>query len=65
MLIEKDTILLDLVEKYPNMEDYLRNLDKNSCILCYNLFDTLGDIAIKLNIDIKEFLKELNCHIGG
>ena len=33
MLIEKETILFDLVEKYPNMEDYLRNLDKNSCIL--------------------------------
>lgn len=58
-MIDENTILLDLVEKYPQTEDFFRNINNDSCILCYNLFDSLGEIANELNLDIGNFLEAI------
>lgn len=58
-MITKDTILFDLVEKYPSSEDYFRTINKDKCILCYNLFDSLESIAEEFDLDLENFLKEI------
>lgn len=62
-MIKKDMILLDLVERYPQTEDYFRTINKEKCILCYNLFDSLEDIAEEFNLNLYGFLEAIESQI--
>lgn len=62
-MIDKKMILLDLVEKYPNTENYFRTINEEKCILCYNLFDSLEDIADEFSLDISKFVKDIESHV--
>lgn len=58
-MIREDMILLDLVEKYPETEDYFRDINEEECVLCYNLFDEIGSICDKYNMDRKKVIEDL------
>lgn len=58
-MINRETVLLDLVEKYPQTEDYFREIDKENCVLCYNLFENLELISKKYKMDVDKMIKDL------
>ncbi len=58
-MIKKDTVLLDLVEKYPATEDYFRDIDRKECVLCHELFDSIEDISKKHGLDLELVLEDL------
>ncbi len=58
-MITKDMILLDIVEQYPKTEEYFRAINKEKCILCYNLFDSLESIANEFNLDLHKVLIDI------
>ncbi|CDF58615.1 hypothetical protein [Thermobrachium celere] len=62
MKIQKEMILLDIVEKYPETEDVFHMYDEVAgvCILCSNLFDSLEVVANKYDLDLEKFLQQLN-----
>lgn len=62
MNINKDMIVLDIVEKYPETEDVFHKFDDLAgvCILCSNLFDSIDEVSSKYNINLDKFLQQLN-----
>lgn len=62
MKIQKEMILLDIVEKYPETEDVFHMYDEVAgvCILCSHLFDSLEVVANKYNIDLEKVIQQLN-----
>ena len=53
--------LLELVEKYPHLEDDLRSYDGPAglCLLCSCLFDTLETIEKEKDICFSELYKKI------
>lgn len=62
MNIEKDMVILDIVENYPDTEDIFRMYDETAgvCILCSHLFDSLEVLENKYGIDLDKVLQQLN-----
>ncbi len=56
-----DASLLELAEAYPGIKEVLDryNLQAGECILCYSLFETLGDVIKKYGLDEKKLLNEV------
>jgi len=61
-MFNKDTELLEIVEKYPITENFFHLFDKplGHCILCENLFDTLENISTIYNFDLDKLIDYLN-----
>ena len=53
--------LLELVEKYPHLEDDIRSYDgpAATCLLCHCLFDTLETIEQEKGIRFSELYKKI------
>ncbi|WDC83438.1 disulfide oxidoreductase [Caloramator sp. mosi_1] len=62
MCINKDMIILDIVEKYPETEDVFHMYDEaaGTCILCSNLFDSLENALNKYGLDLDKVMHQLN-----
>ncbi|GFR35697.1 hypothetical protein [Thermobrachium celere] len=62
MKIQKEMILLDIVEKYPETEEVFHMYDEVAgvCILCSHLFDSLEVVANKYDLDLEKLLQNLN-----
>lgn len=61
MNINPDMTILDIVSTHPDTIAVLKSFDEQAgeCICCTSLFMTLGDVAAKYNIDLQEFLSNL------
>lgn len=62
MKITKKSTILDIVEKYPQMEEVFKPYDEiiGKCIMCHHLFDTLEEFSELYKLDIEAILIELN-----
>lgn len=60
--VTKKTVLLDLVEQYPETEEIIRLYDKASgtCMLCHCLFDSIEIIESTYDTDLSQMIDELN-----
>ena len=60
--VTKKTILLDLVEQYPETEDIIRQYDQaaGTCMLCHCLFDSIEIIESTYDIDLTSMINKLN-----
>lgn len=67
MSIEKDMVLLDILEKYPETEDVFHMYDERAgvCIMCSHLFDSLESVTKKYGIELDEILNKLNRAINS
>lgn len=59
--ITPDTILLDIVSKWPTTETVFRRYDEavGVCLCCTCLFDSLEEIAARHGLDLKQLIREL------
>lgn len=64
--VTKETVLLDIVEKYPEIEDLIRSYDYKLkvCMLCHCLFDSIERIESTYDIDLSDMLYDLNRKIA-
>lgn len=60
-VISADTILLDIVSRWPTTEAIFRRYDEKAgvCLCCSCLFDTLEDIASRFSLDLKALLHDI------
>ena len=67
MTITPDTILLDIMSRWPATESVFRRYDEQAgvCICCNCLFDTVSDIASRFSLDLKTFLLEIEKAAAG
>ncbi len=61
MPITSDTILLDIMSRWPATESVFRRYDEQAgvCICCTCLFDTVSHVASIFSLDLKAFLLEI------
>ncbi|MGH4141055.1 hypothetical protein [Clostridium sp.] len=61
-MITPKTILLDIVEKYPETEAVFHEYDTalGECLLCVNLFESIEYIVDKYNLNLNEIIGKLN-----
>lgn len=61
-MLNKEMLILDIVEKYPETEEVFRSYDDKvgHCTMCHNLFDSLGEFALEYDIDINDLISKLN-----
>lgn len=59
--IRPEMTVLDIVSRYRQTEAVFKRYDAlaGECICCQALFETLRDVAKKYNLDLKEFLADL------
>ena len=59
--ITPDTILLDIVSKWPTTETVFRRYDEKAgvCLCCTCLFDTIEDISSRFSLDLKRLLRDI------
>ena len=59
--ITPDMTVLDVIDRYRNTEAVFRKYDKQAgvCICCQALFETIGDVAAKYELDLDHFLLDL------
>ena len=64
-MINKDSIILDIVEKYPESEKFFNEYNDliGKCLMCSYLFESLDEIAKKEEIEINEFVMQLDSFI--
>lgn len=60
--ITRDMTLLEIAEKYPEVETIIRSYDEIAgvCLWCEHLFDSLETISNQFGIDLEELLARLN-----
>lgn len=61
MRLEINSTILEIVSEYPKSEDFFREFDKRAgkCVLCHNLFDTIGEFCKEYELDSEEVLLNL------
>jgi len=59
--ITPDMTVLDVIDRYRNTESIFRKYDEQAgvCICCQALFETIGDVAAKYELDLDHFLSDL------
>jgi hypothetical protein len=59
--ITADTIMLDIVSRWPATEAVFRRYDEKAgvCLCCTSLFDTLEDISSRFSLDLKGLLQDI------
>lgn len=59
--IHPEMTVLDVVSRHRQTEAVFKRYDAlaGECICCQALFETLRDVAKKYNLDLKEFLADL------
>jgi hypothetical protein len=59
--ITPDRTVLYVVDRYRNTEAVFRKYDEQAgvCICCQALFETIGDVAAKYELDLDHFLLDL------
>lgn len=63
--IEPATVVIDIIAKHRTTEKVFKQYDIGSdCVLCQTLFDTVGDFARKCDLDLEQFMTELNTAIA-
>ena len=63
--VEPATVIIDIIAKHRTTEKVFKQYDIGcDCVLCQTLFDTVGDFARKCNIDLEQFMTELNAAIA-
>lgn len=64
-MITPKTILLDIVEKYPETDAVFHEYDTDlgECLLCVNLFESIEYIVEKYNINLNKIIGKLNSAI--
>ena len=60
-MIDKKMTILDLVDKYPQTEDIIREYDERvgACILCKCLFDSIEEIENTYNVNLQDMFERL------
>ena len=63
--VNKDMTVLDVVSRYRETEAVFHAYDARAgeCICCRALFDRLEDVSARYNLDIDEFLNDLESAI--
>lgn len=63
----ENSIILDIVSKYPQTEDVFRTYDEKAgkCVLCHYLFESPKELAGQIGIDEKVLFKEIEDSIAG
>jgi hypothetical protein len=59
--ITPDMTVLDIIDRYRDTESVFRKYDEQVgvCICCQALFETIGDVAAKYELDLDHFLLDL------
>jgi len=65
--IASDTLLLDIVSRWPATETVFRRYDEVAgvCLCCTCLFDTIEDVASRFSLDLKVFLRDIEKAAAG
>lgn len=63
--IEKNSTILEIVEKYPKSQDFFRSHDEKigKCLMCNHLFESLEEICKIYNLNLDNFIKDLEKNI--
>lgn len=66
-LINKNMTVLDIVSRYRGTETVFNayNTEAGVCICCQALFDNLGDVSTRYNLDLEQFLTDLESVIAS
>ncbi len=64
-MITPKTILLDIVEKYPETDVVFHEYDNlaGECLLCNNLFESIEYIVEKYKLNSNEIIEKLNSNL--
>ena len=64
-MIDKNMMILDWVDKYPEVEDIIREYDERVgvCILCKCLFDSIEEIENNYNVNLDDMFDRLKSAI--
>lgn len=64
-VVTRKTILLDLVDQYPETEDIIRKYDKlcGTCMLCHCLFDSIEKIEETYDSNLSQMIDDLNQYL--
>jgi hypothetical protein len=65
--ISGNTILLDIVSRWPATEAVFRRYDEKAgvCLCCTCLFDTIEDVASRFSLDLKAFIHDIEKAAAG
>lgn len=65
--ITPDTVLLDIVSRWPETVNVIRRHDDKAgvCLCCSCLFDTLEAIAGKYSLNLAGIMREINDAVAG
>ena len=64
--INPEMIVLDVVSKYGKTEAVIKQYDKQAgvCICCHALFEPLGKVAVRYDLNLEKLLEELEDVVG-
>jgi len=67
MEVTKDSLILDLVMEYPQLEDVFKPYDEiiGKCVMCHHLFETLDEFSSLYNLVLSSLLSEIKEKIQG
>ena len=67
LIITADTIILDVIARWPAAQDVLQRYDEQAgvCICCTCLFDKIKDIASGFSLNLEILLRELQEAAAG
>ena len=59
--IASDTVLLDIVSRWPATETVFHRYDEKAgvCLCCACLFDTIEDVAARFSLDLRVLLHDI------
>ncbi|HBL53637.1 MAG TPA: hypothetical protein DDZ34_06355 [Syntrophaceae bacterium] len=65
--IASDTVLLDIVSRWPATETVFHRYNEKAgvCLCCTCLFDTIEDVASRFSLDLKAFLHDIEKAAAG
>jgi hypothetical protein len=60
-MIQPEMTVLDVISRFRNTEKIFKQWDgiAGECICCNSLFDSLKSVAVKYDLDLANFLSEL------